>query len=544
MARKQEQFAIRKNLKAGELDAEADEQLMQACFYDKGDIDLLADVEDPKAVIAGRTGSGKTALLLRLQRQAEHASMLDPHDVSVRFLENSNIIQFLNELGIKLDLFYRVLWRHVLTVELVKLRYELKSESDSRGFWNSIKAWAGKDQAKKKALDYFSEWGDRFWINTDEHLKELTKKFSKDVQANLKANGEALDLSANGARRLSEETRTELKQRASEAVNKIQIQKLDQVVQLLGDYAFRDRQKRYYILIDKLDEDWADTQTRLQFIRALIEEIKYFRNIGQIKIIIALRVDLLQIIFDKTRGSGFQQEKYESLICSLRWGEGEIKALIEKRLNKIFEDQYTGRSLSFSDIFPSPKKGGGQKPEDYIIERTLFRPRDALQYVNECFELAADRGGISWRVIRGAEAVYSRKRMNSLKEEWEEIYPNLIDTLEVLRGLKSSFTRSDLNEDRIESVAEVVCGSGSSDPCVACMDRFYSPDSKIKQFDLVYELIACFYRIGAIGIKVSSLDTFSWSHIDQPYIGKSEVKRSNQLKIHKMLHRELEIKDS
>ena len=177
MSQKSTQLTIRKNLRAGELDAEADEALMQQCFMDKGDLNLLKSVESPKAVVVGRTGTGKTALLLRIAHRVEHSVLLDPNDISIRFLENSNIIQFLEELGIKLDLFYRLLWRNILTVELVKLKYDLKSERDTRSFLDSLKTWIGRDQAKKQAFEYFSEWGDRFWVNTDEHLKELTKNF-------------------------------------------------------------------------------------------------------------------------------------------------------------------------------------------------------------------------------------------------------------------------------------------------------------------------------------------------------------------------------
>jgi hypothetical protein len=48
--------------------------------------------------------------------------------------------------------------------------------------------------------------------------------------------------------------------------------------------------------------------------------------------------------------------------------------------------------------------------------------------------------------------------------------------------------------------------------------------------------------MGVIGIKTSALDTFLWSYIDQATVSKGEVKRSNNIKIHKMLYRSLDIK--
>lgn len=48
-------------------------------------------------------------------------------------------------------------------------------------------------------------------------------------------------------------------------------------------------------------------------------------------------------------------------------------------------------------------------PIEYIIERTLYRPRDVLQFVNECFKIALNRERISWDSIHKAESVYSEK---------------------------------------------------------------------------------------------------------------------------------------
>lgn len=55
----------------------------------------------------------------------------------------------------------------------------------------------------------------------------------------------------------------------------MQIQKLNEVLDMLAEHSFSDLQKKHYIVIDQLDENWAENNTRYKFIRALIEEIKY-----------------------------------------------------------------------------------------------------------------------------------------------------------------------------------------------------------------------------------------------------------------------------
>lgn len=531
---------ITRNMKVGALDAETDIALLDTCFVDNGYLEQLTDVDNPLAIVLGRTGSGKSALLYKVEQSTPKTVRLDPNDISVRFLEYSDIIQFFDALDINLDLFYKLLWRHILTVELLKLRYEIKSEQDSKTFIASIFNTFSRDKAKKKAIDYFNEWGDKFWLNTDDHLKEITSKLEQDTKNSIGAQYSGIQLTSEGVKKLSDQERTEVKQRASQVVNSLQIRKLNEVLELLSEHSFDDHQRKFFLIIDQLDEDWANTETRCRFIRALIEEIKTFRKIQPLKIIAALRKDLLDLVFDKTRDSGFQEEKYESYILNLRWTPEELKRLIELRINEVFKSQYTSQQITFEHIFPKSKKGGGQTAIDFIIERTLRRPRDVMQFVNESFSIASERERISWRALQAAEAQYSEKRLKSLQEEWGEVYPSFSETIEVIRGLTASFTRSSINGKRLDDVMTVLYEKSSEDPCVEIVQKFFN-ESGVKESEVLSSILICLYRVGAIGIKISSLETFVWSYIDQSTISKGEIKRANQMKIHKMLFRALDI---
>lgn len=531
---------ITRNLKVGALDAEGDAELLNRCFVDNGYLNRLMDVDSPESIILGRTGSGKSALLYKIQSLAQKVVKLDPNDVSVRFLEHSDIIQFFCALNINLDLFYRLLWRHVLTIEFLKLRYDIKNEFESRSFIDSLVSKLSRDVTKKKALEYFGEWGDRFWLDTDEQLRIITNKLESDTKSSIGTKYAGVALSLEGAKKLSDEDRIEIKQRASLVVNGLQIRKLNEVLDLLAEHSFDDPQKKFYILIDQLDEEWAGTETRVRFIRALIEEIKTFRRIRQTKIIAALRKDLLVLVFDMTRDSGFQEEKYESYLLELRWSPEELARLIEIRINEVFKSQYTKQLVQFDDVFPKPRKGGGQTAMEFIIERTLRRPRDILQFVNESFVIAADRERISWRSLFAAEAQYSEKRLKSLKEEWGEVYPSFEDTVEILRGLKATFTRSMIKEARLEDVTLTLYDNDTSDPCVVIVKKYYDSQG-IKESDILSSLLSCLYRVGAIGLKTGSMDTYIWSYVDQASVTRGEVKRVEHMKIHKMLYRALDV---
>lgn len=350
------EIIIKKGLKLGELDAEADAELLDSCFVDNGQLRELLDIESPSSVILGRTGAGKSALLYKISTEVEHSSFLDPNDISIRFLEHSNIVQFFNELGVKLDLFYRILWRHILTVELLKLRYGLRSETDNDSFSRWLNSLVSKDRVRERALSYFKEWGDKFWLETDEQLKQLTTKFTNDVKAQLGTKYKNIEISLEGAKSLEEEVKTEIKSLATQVVSGIQIQRLNEVLDLLAENSFEDKQKRYYILIDKLDEDWAETETRCRFIRALIEETKSLRRIPQVKIVSALRRDLLDLVFDNTRDSGFQEEKYEAYLVPLYWSKEDLKNCCLPGYLRFTNDNILGRGRCLAMYSPSLKK--------------------------------------------------------------------------------------------------------------------------------------------------------------------------------------------
>src|SRR5271165_5767999 len=140
-----EKFAFRKHASIGAAAAEEDSKFLAECFVDNGDLDPLIDCSDRRRIILGRTGAGKSALLNRLAEDTT-AIVINPETLSFNYLTNSTILQFFLEAGVKLDLFFKLLWRHVFTVELLKTRYELKSQMETNSFLERIKATLTRDQ--------------------------------------------------------------------------------------------------------------------------------------------------------------------------------------------------------------------------------------------------------------------------------------------------------------------------------------------------------------------------------------------------------------
>ena len=173
-----------------------------------------------------------------------------------------DIINFFESIDVKLDLFYRMLWRHILILELLKLRYDFTADTSSNSsIFRNFLDWF-KTHNERKAYDYFQQWGDKFWLETDEQLKQITTKLESDTKASLGLNSQIIQAGVEGLSRYSEEQITDIKRKAHQVIDGSQIANLNQILDSLNQSAFNDPQKKFYLIIDQLDEDWANTATR------------------------------------------------------------------------------------------------------------------------------------------------------------------------------------------------------------------------------------------------------------------------------------------
>lgn len=532
---------IWRNLSIGAPDAEADQDLLDSCFVDCGCLSIIRDTNHHASVVLGRTGQGKSAVLLRLQSTEPNAVELKPIELAFRFVENSTVIRFFEEAGVNLNLFYRLLWRHVLVTELIKRRFNLRDAGALTRWLGGFLDKLGRDSVRAKSVTYLRKWGENFWEETEVRLTEVTRKIESELAASLEGTVAIAKLKAGGFERLTDAERAEVVSRGSAVVNRIQIADLNHVMELLSEEAFKDPQNRYYITIDALDEEWVSTSAKYRLIRALIEEIRTFRGeLRHAKIVVALRQDLLEKVFEETRDGGFQEEKYESYYARLDWSRDDLLELLRLRVNEVFKRKYTSTTIGLDDIFP--KSRGGTTPYEYMFDRTMLRPRDVIAFGNECFVAAASRPRISWQAIFDAELQYSRKRRNALVDEWLTTLPSVNVALDILRGLPETFSRSMLKDESIETVAVQLATFDAEDDLVKLCKKLLEPKSTVTDAQVLSGIVQVLYHIGAIGVKSSSESPYLWSFRNQNTITLGEAKRVTSIKIHKMLWRALVVR--
>jgi hypothetical protein len=363
------EYVFKRHASIGAADADDDKKFLKQCFIDTGDASVLRNCNDPRRIIVGRTGAGKSALLRHLKDVEDHVIELPPETLSLNYICNSDILKFFENAGVKLDIFYQLLWKHVFTVELLKIKYGIKDEKTNNNFLRTLTECFNRNKSKQKGLEYLQQWGEQFWQETEYRIKEFTTKLETDLKAQLKGSLSQVSLGVSAAEKLTEEQRKEIIHSAQTVVNNVQIKDLAEVIRLLAEDVFIDSQERFYITIDRLDEDWVEDVVRYKLIRALIETIRSFQKLTTVKIVIALRSDLLERVYQLTRNSGFQEDKYESLYLPICWTQDQLTQLLDCRVQALVKEQYTKHPVHLSDILP--KRLGSKPSIEYIFDRTF-----------------------------------------------------------------------------------------------------------------------------------------------------------------------------
>lgn len=520
--------------------AEFDDDFLLPCFVHYPPVDLCMNVGSRGMVIDGRTGAGKTAILRYIATKATNSVTIDPTEMAMSYVTNSDVLQFLQAIGADLDLTFAVLWKHVLCIEFIRLRYKVDSETSSKSVFATILNTFSRDDRKKRSLNYLKNWEGKFWITMDQNIKELTEKVENQVKAEFGAEVEKFKAGGQYEKRMSTDKKSELVARIRKIIHADQLAELAGVVDMLAELESEDKNRfdetSYYIMIDRLDENWVDVSIRFRLIRALIETLKSFRRITDLKILVAMRSDVLERVIQETRDISFQREKLDDYFIHLKWNKVLLRELVNTRIQKLFRKRYSQGIIQFDDVFPY--NVGNVAPFDYMIERTLMRPRDIIAFVNECLNAAEGTYEVTGQTIRKAEIEFSRIRRDALEQEWQSAFPSIRRVLDYIGHKQKpiiSMTEFAEGEDA-NNLALAIYSENSLalDPLHAAATS-HCDLAKPTPIDFLKEMIVVLYRVGAVGVKLRNGNRYLYSHIDQPILPLAQITDDTRVRIHPML---------
>ncbi|MCC5098864.1 P-loop ATPase, Sll1717 family [Xanthomonas campestris] len=177
----------------------------------------------------------------------------------------------------------------------------------------------------------------------------------------------------------------------------------------------------FVVLVDDLDLGWNNSETANNLILGLLTAANYISSkTNNAFVCIFLREDVYSILITKTQHS----DKYRN-IERLRWEKDSLIQLLGERIN--FNRKEAGEPEfpnPFSTVFPTTI--GTSNTDNWLVERTLSRPRELIQlaryYSEKCESDTPDV-----EALKAAELGYSEWKLDDLCTEYSNQFPGLVD---------------------------------------------------------------------------------------------------------------------
>jgi hypothetical protein len=198
----------------------------------------------------------------------------------------------------------------------------------------------------------------------------------------------------------------------------------------------------------------------------------------------------------------------------------------------MFKRQYTNSNVTLQDILPT-NQIEKRSALDHILDRTFFRPREAILYLNKCISRSEGSSRITITTMRQADVVYSQERLISLADEWRREFPNLRNAVSFLKRRDTPFTAEGVSPDDCDRLAlSILESSEGSDTIYALAEAYYlASDLTEKQF--ITAMVALLYQTGVVGIKPDAQLGRQWAYLDEPTMDVSQLRDDAKVDVHK-----------
>ena len=541
--RQNQEFRFSPGMGFGMAAAEQD-SLLSECFFPTSFYQIVRNIKDPRSGLIGRSGSGKTAILERLQSDKFRTVSVKPEELAFRYLGNSDLIQALRDSGVNLDFFYKLLWRHVFVVEILKHRFP--EDARQTGLvWQlieRIQRSVKPDQARERAIKYLDDWGATVLQEPQERVQEIHQTFERRLKSTLGVDGPwrtVFGLAAGLEGEVVEKTVIEERVRtAQNLVSQIQVQDLNAVRDYIGTDIIDDPQNPCFVLIDDLDRFWVEEPVLYELIRAMLLEIYDWSRVPNVKIVYALRDNVLHRLERDFQSPAYQREKLADQQIRLRWTRYELIELANMRLAWLAGKSGDSNAPRLDGLLPK-KRNDRPSGIDYLLDRTLNRPRDVIDFLNHASQLAVGKKGFPWGILHEAEQPYSYGRLAALFDEWSQNYAGL-DLLarKMLQDRKARFPISDWDEEVLldlftdHRVNERLWLQRQYD----AFNTMYQADAvkAVRYFTSLFTSVM--FEVGLIGIKnlPGNANLYSSSH--RPILPPEQVTNEAEVIIHPMFY--------
>jgi hypothetical protein len=195
--------------------------------------------------------------------------------------------------------------------------------------------------------------------------------------------------------------------------------------------AYLSSKDQVWILVDNIDKGWPvrrATQLDIMVVRCLLEATRKIQHdlerlSVELKSVVFIRDDIYELLLGQTPDRGKKPAKL------LLWDDPlAFKRILEKRF-ELNPELPKGFDAAWRELFELHVRG--EDTFNFILSRTLMRPRDVLRFVQRAIGVALNRGRqkVLADDILHAEVEHSEEMLQELYREMKDAYP---DSSEVL----------------------------------------------------------------------------------------------------------------
>jgi len=180
---------------------------------------------------------------------------------------------------------------------------------------------------------------------------------------------------------------------------------------------------------------------------------------------------------------------------------------------------------------------------DYMIERSIMRPREIIDFFNKCIKYADGKTKISREIIKDAEDEYSHDRLKALNDEWLENYGNIHCLYGFLKNVQNGFKMREVETVAEEYFIDVIASDRIKTVCDEFKQYFTKFGEKFDTVTLLKKILILSYEIGLLGIKISPDKPLEYIYESYSAIEIIDLNDDSKFYIHPMYHKALRVKN-
>jgi hypothetical protein len=414
----------------GKVSAERDDNL-SAYFYDNGV--LASAIRSPTAfLLLGRKGAGKTALFKYFEENRTEFLEADDILLPQSFEDyNWNIHAVLADETKAASMVYKQSWKFVIYAEVLK----------------ALAAYYGQKGEVPKKIKNAMRMLEKLFDTPVPTIYQLIGRKVLDL-SKIKLPSAGLDLEGgdfNGITADAGEVSFDaikadggLKQKLTENINNI-TSLLESALSEAGD------SPRVFVCFDRVDEAWDDVSydSSRRVIAGLVAAADSINAQfkGKIRPLVFLREDIFE-----TLSINDLNKLREDCGALLHWNKASLGALILRRVNFYGDRAGQPQVTDLDSLFDKPEMRQRAKPFNYLLRRTMMRPRDLIALLSRTTDAMREQAedpfsdqAISFErlecdSIYTAEPGYSEWLRQELLDEWSVQRPDIARLLQAIQS--------------------------------------------------------------------------------------------------------------